>query len=175
MRTVEDKRRDYLTNKIEIRTIETKDNAAIQNLVQKILKKHQLDIPGTAYYDPYLGELTEYYAGLQRAEYWVLTLDEKVIGGVGIAPFNDAQEVAELQKFYIEEAYQGYGYGGKLFNHAKQFAIANGYRQLYLETTDVLAKANKIYEYYGFKKMEAPLNGSEHDAMNTWYLLELYK
>lgn len=158
---------------INIRPIKTEDNKIMQKIIQENLENYHLDIQGTAYFDPQLGELTKYYAELHRAEYWVLTKDEVVIGGIGIASFGDYTDIAEIQKYYLLEKHHGQGYGSYLFQKAKEYAKQQGYKQLYIETTDILAQANKVYEHYGFDKLDKPLDGSEHDAMNLWYLYDL--
>ncbi len=158
---------------VTIRPIEAKDDQAIYEIIQKILEEYDLDVPGTAYYDPQLATLSEYYQTLTKGEYWVLVQDQEVIGGVGIGPFGDHEGVAELQKFYIMEAYQGEGYGSLLYKMAEDFAKTEGYANLYIETIDTLGSANEIYEYFGFKALSEPLSGSEHGLMNRWFIKSL--
>ena len=152
-----------------------KDNKQIQQIIKESLEAVGLDQPGTAYYDPQLGYLYEYYDNLLKANYWVAVDNHsnEVIGGIGIGPFGHFEEVAELQKYYLKEGYQNLGVGSQLFKQALSFAKEQKYTSLYLETMDVLSKANKVYEHYGFKKLQRPLDGSEHGLMNRWYILEL--
>lgn len=158
---------------INIRPIKPEDNQAIQKIIQTILEKHALDLPGTAYFDPQLGKLFEYYKEIPNGAYWVLTENEQIIGGVGIGPFGDYEDIAELQKYYIIENKQGKGYGTLLYEQALSFAKQEGFSHLYLETIDRLDAANEIYKHLGFKQLEKPLEGSEHGLMNRWFILEL--
>ncbi len=155
---------------VTIRPIEPKDNEPIQTIIQTILKKHGLDLPGTAYSDPQLGTLYEHYKDIPAGEYWVLLLEDEVIGGVGIGPFGDYKGVAELQKYYIKEEYQGLGYGRLLYNQAFTFVQEKPYTHLYIETSDRLGDANEIYQHLGFKQLTQPLEGSEHGLMNRWFI-----
>ena len=155
---------------IEIRLITKADNEGIYKLIQGILESYELDKPGTAYFDPYLSELYDYYKNLSTGAYWVLVKDDKVYGGIGIGPFGQYEGVAEVQKYYISTELQGQGYGRKLYEIAENFAKKQGYKKLYIETTDVLGKANDIYHRFGFENLDAPLDGSEHDLMNIWLL-----
>lgn len=158
-----------------IRPIESKDNKAIQEIIQKSLEEVNLNKPGTAYFDPQLGQLYEFYKTAEKGDYWV-AVDENnqiVVGGIGIGAFGDYENIAELQKYYISEEYQNRGIGRLLFQEAIDFAKENLYHSIYLETMDTLHKANLVYEHYGFKQLSEPLPGSEHGLMNRWYMKEL--
>ena len=79
---------------MRIREIEKKDNMAIERIIKESLKSYQLDIPGTAYFDPQLGNLADYYKNEQNAKYWVLVDEaEQVAGGVGIARFGETGSI----------------------------------------------------------------------------------
>lgn len=156
---------------VQLRPMEEKDNKEMHVIIQRILKSHGLDIPGTAYFDPQLGELWNFYQPLSNGTYWVLEEEGQVIGGIGVAPFVGQPKIGELQKLYIDEAYQGKGYSRLLLEQAISFAREH-FPALYLETTDILAKANAIYPSYGFVLLDKPLAGSEHGAMNRWFLLD---
>lgn len=158
---------------MEIRPIQRKDNQKIYEIIQSILEKYALDVPGTAYYDPQLDHLFEYYQELPRGAYWVLLENNQVIGGIGIGPYGDYEEIAELQKFYILEDYQGKGYGSLLYKQAESYAKAKGYKKLYIETIDVLDQANQAYKHFGYELLNKPLDGSEHELMNRWFIKEI--
>lgn len=160
-------------NEFVIREIEPQDNEGIYKLIQGILESFELDKPGTAYYDPYLSKLYEYYNELPNGEYWIIAKENKVYGGIGIGPFNSHKDVAEVQKFYISKDLQGLGYGRKLYELVESYAVDKGYKKLYIETTDALGNANNIYKHFGFENRGHPLNGSEHKLMNIWLEKEL--
>jgi putative acetyltransferase len=155
---------------VRIREIQTKDNKTIERIIKQSLETEKLDIPGTAYFDPYLGELTEFYETIPNAAYWVAVNEkDQAVGGVGIGPFGKHDKVSELQKLYLAPEARGKGIAKKLMTHALNFAQKH-YRSCYLETFASLHPANQLYESYGFRKLDSPLSGSEHNACDTWYM-----
>ncbi|MDW0108704.1 GNAT family N-acetyltransferase [Sporosarcina aquimarina] len=158
---------------MQIREIEEPDNRAMESIIKKSLESVGLDIPGTAYFDPQLGELAHYYQQQDHAQYWVL-LDEQeaVVGGIGIGPYDEENGICELQKLYIAFEAQGKGYSKELMKTALNFA-GRHYSACYLETSTKLATANLLYSKFGFRLLDEPLDGSEHGAMDAWYLKDL--
>ncbi|MGN7356759.1 GNAT family N-acetyltransferase [Paenibacillus sp. SAF-054] len=156
-----------------IRKMKKEDNPKVKKIIQDSLQSLGLAIPGTAYFDPQLNDLHHYYNHLQHASYWVVEMEAEVVGGVGIAPFNEHQDVCELQKLYLSPRAQGLGLGKKLMETALSFASAH-YAKCYLETTHELTAACRLYEKYGFTLLNEPLPGSEHSAMDAWYLKDLH-
>lgn len=152
-----------------IRKITEEDNLPLHRLIKKILEDFGLDIPGTAYFDPQLENLYGYYEQIENGNYWVAEKNGEVVGGIGIAPFNNQEKICELQKLYVSSKVRGNGIGQRLVETALQFA-AEHYEQCYLETHHKLVAAAKLYEKVGFTLLEAPLPGSEHSAMDMWYL-----
>ncbi|NLZ57490.1 MAG: GNAT family N-acetyltransferase [Corynebacterium sp.] len=158
-----------------IRSIQRQDNVAIKAIIQESLESHGLAVPGSAYFDPQLGDLHGFYESLPHAHYWVVELDNRVVGGVGIAPFGEeGTSVAELQKLYLHPSAQGMGLSHVLMAEALTFATTH-FQQCYLETMHSLEAACALYEKYGFIILPEPLAGSEHSAMDAWYLKELQR
>lgn len=152
-----------------IREIKREDNQQIKKLIQTSLESLNLDIEGTAYFDPQLNDLYYFYNSLTNAKYWIVEINNRVVGGIGIAPFNEEEEICELQKLYLAPETQGLGIAKKLMSTAIAFANIH-YKKCYLETASDLTAACCLYEKFGFKLLDSPINGSEHTAMNTWYL-----
>lgn len=158
---------------ISIQPIQPQDNEEIYKIIRKSLKNYQLNKPGTAYYDPYLSQLYEFYQKEKHGEYWILKVNQEITGGIGIGSFGEYPEVAELQKYYIKSEFQGLGLGRLLLEKAITFAQTEDYQSIYIETVDTLEKANQIYKKFGFVPLEKALDGSEHPLMNRWFILEL--
>ncbi|RZI49100.1 GNAT family N-acetyltransferase [Lactococcus kimchii] len=158
---------------MKIRPIQSQDDAQLYQLIRNILEEEGLALPGTAYEDETLVELSTFYKQTKNAAYFVL-VDEKeahkVYGGVGIAPFSVG--VAELQKFYLTKEARGQGWSRKLMDQAIDFAQKH-YQKLYLESHTKLKAALKLYQDYGFEPLEHALLESEHSAMNVWLLKNL--
>ncbi|MGX1433570.1 putative acetyltransferase [Cytobacillus horneckiae] len=165
-----------ITNKGEksmnIREIEPKDNPVIEAIIKNSLESVGLNIEGTAYFDPHLGKLSEFYNQLSHSKYWVAEIDNKVVGGIGIAVFDEGKEICELQKLYLSPEAQGKGCAIKLMETAINFAEKH-YQYCYLETRHDLKAASSLYKKFEFDLLQEPLNGSEHSAMDAWYLKKL--
>ena len=155
-----------------IREMKKEDNAKVKEIIQNSLQSLGLDIPGTAYFDPQLNDLHQYYSSLEHANYWVAEINGEVVGGMGIAPFNGHDEVCELQKLYLSPKAQGLGLSKKLMDVGLSFA-AEHYKECYLETMHELKTACILYEKYGFILLPEPLPGSEHSTMDAWYIKSL--
>ncbi|MCG1022749.1 GNAT family N-acetyltransferase [Sutcliffiella horikoshii] len=155
-----------------IREMKKEDNAIVKEIIQNSLESLGLAKPGTAYFDPQLNDLHDYYSNLDHAKYWVVEVREEVVGGIGIAPFNKDEKICELQKLYVRTNVQGLGIGKKLMETALSFASQH-YDKCYLETTKELKTACVLYDKFGFTLLQEPLPGSEHSAMDAWYLKQL--
>lgn len=158
---------------MHIREIEDKDNETLERIVKDSLESFDLNIPGTAYFDPELDKLSQFYKQQTDAKYWVVVNEaDEVVGGVGIAPFDHNACICELQKLYILPEAQGQGLSRQLMNKALDFAKKH-YTYCYLETLEKLQTANRLYDKLGFQELEEPIEGSEHNAMDTWYIKKL--
>ncbi|ACA40115.1 GNAT family N-acetyltransferase [Lysinibacillus sphaericus] len=155
-----------------IQEIKKEDNAKVKEIIQDSLESLGLAVPGSAYFDSQLNDLYQYYNNLKHANYWVVELDGKVVGGIGIAPFSEQDKVCELQKLYLSPKVQGLGISKKLMETALSFASKH-YEKCYLETMHELKTACILYEKFGFTLLQEPLPGSEHSAMDAWYLKDL--
>ncbi|MFJ7979057.1 GNAT family N-acetyltransferase [Lysinibacillus xylanilyticus] len=155
-----------------IQEIKKEDNVKVKEIIQDSLKSLGLAVPGSAYFDPQLNDLYQYYNNLKHANYWVVELDGEVVGGIGIAPFSEQDKVCELQKLYLSPKAQGLGLSKKLMETALSFSSKH-YEKCYLETMHELKTACMLYEKFGFTLLQEPLPGSEHSAMDAWYLKDL--
>lgn len=159
---------------LQYRRIEEADNKRIAEIIRANLEKLHLNIPGTAYYDPELEHLSDYYNRnpSKRAYFIALDAKEQVIGGVGIAEFDGIECCAELQKLYLDDSAKGMGYGKELIQIAEEWARSAGYQNLYLETHTNLSAALKLYEKMGFHAIEKPCP-TLHTTMNRFYIKKL--
>ncbi|GEQ50318.1 GNAT family N-acetyltransferase [Tetragenococcus koreensis] len=155
-----------------IRNLQETDNKQLAQLIKTSLASVNLDKPGTAYFDPQLAHLSFFYEQLPHARYWVIDYQDKIIGGVGIAPLEEISKVCELQKLYVDSNFQGQGLSKKLMEVALDCA-AKHYEGCYLETHTTLTNAWHLYEKYGFDRLNQPLIDSEHSAMDLWYYKRL--
>ena len=156
------------------RKITAADDEAIAKIVRDNLKARHLDIPGTVYFDPDLDHLSTFYNSDTEKRCYYIAFDEhdNVIGGVGIAEFNGIDNCAELQKLYLSDSAKGKGFSRELVAAAENWAIAAGYKHLYLETHTNLKVAMALYEKLGFRQIERPAS-VVHGGMDHFYLKEL--
>lgn len=159
---------------VQYRKITAADNTAIARIIRANLEKMYLNIPGTAYFDPELDHLSDYYDSAPSKRAYFVAVDEagQVLGGVGVAEFDGIADCAELQKLYLADAAKGKGCGKALMHLAEDQARKLGYQKLYLETHTNLAVAVKLYEKLGFHQIEKPC-ATQHSTMNRFYLKEL--
>lgn len=155
-----------------IREIEERDDPAVEAVIRACLVEYGADHEGTAWADPYLGCFSRVYRA-PDSRYWVAE-DETgcVVGGVGIGPLPGAPGVCELQKMYCLPRARGTGVSHRLMDSALAFARAY-YGQCYLETFANMAAAQRFYEKYGFRRIDAPLGQTGHFACDVLYLREL--
>ena len=159
---------------LNLRRITPTDDAQIAGIIRKNLEQLQLNIPGTAYFDPELDHLSAYYNSVPAKRTYLVALDEagQVIGGVGVAEFDGIEHCAELQKLYLADSAKGKGLGKELTQAAETWARSAGYQNLYLETHTNLSAALGLYEKQGFHPVEKPCS-TVHSTMNRFYLKKL--
>lgn len=157
----------------KIREMTREDNLAVAELIRTNLKKYNLDIPGTVYFDKILYNLYEFYSEDVRRGYYVM-VDEsnRVIGGIGLDEFTPIPKCAELQKLYLDDRVKGNGLGYKLIEFIEDKMREKGYSSSYLETHHNLEAAIHIYEKSGYKKIERPKE-INHGAMTGFYFKNL--
>ena len=155
---------------IRYRKLEATDNALLAKIIRSNLEKYHLDIPGTAYFDAQLDNLSEYYSAYPEKRSYMIANDEdnQVVGGVGIAEYESVPGCAELQKLYLIDEYKGRGYGKMLVELAEEKAKELGYTEIYLETHTNLKEAISLYEKMNYEKQERPLN-AVHSTMDCFY------
>ncbi len=156
------------------RLIEARDDYCLAQIVRDNLKAHNLDIPGTVYFDDSVNHLSDYYlANPKKRTYYVALADNNtVIGGIGLDELAFMPNTAELQKLYLVDKAKGSGISYELIELIENTARDMGYKQIYLETHDNLAAAIHVYENCGYKEIDRP-SAVVHSSMNRFYLKEL--
>ena len=156
------------------RIIEEQDNLILAKILRDNLKAHDLDIPGTVYFDEAVNHLSDYYLAEPNKRIYYVVLDDHnaVIGGIGLDELAFMDDTAEIQKLYLTDKAKGAGLSYKLIDLIEDSARNMGYKQMYLETHDNLATAIHVYEKCGYKEIERPA-AVVHSSMNRFYLKEL--
>lgn len=81
------------------------------------------------------------------ANYFVLEIDKKVKGYIGIWI---TYEVADIINFYVDEEYQGMGFGKMLLEFVINLCTLSKVQTISLEVRETNEKAIGLYEKYGF-------------------------
>ncbi len=113
-----------------IRPILKKDNVQIASIIRGVLLDFGVPKVGTAYADKALDALDEVYQ-YPRAIYFVIELNNKIIGGGGISQLDNCeQNICELQKMYFFPEARGFGLGDKMISLCLSKAINFKYKHL---------------------------------------------
>ncbi len=157
---------------LSIRKIQKSDNAILAAIVRDTLTEFGCNKPGTAFADPETDFLFEQYADSETL-YLVALINNKIVGGAGVGKLKNMNRVCELQKMYLLPEARGKGIAQLLLQLCIEFAKEKKYKSIYLESMPELNAAIKLYENYGFKKLDAPLSQTGHFTCNVWMLKEL--
>jgi putative acetyltransferase len=140
------------------------DNAQVADVIRQVSAEHGLtEDKGYGVADPTLNDMYSVY-NQDKAMYWVIEHQGKVVGGGGFAPLAGKPEVCELQKMYFLEQTRGQGLAKRIVALSLQLAKQQGYKQMYLETTECLGAAIKLYESLGFEHLDSAWGETGHDA-----------
>lgn len=149
------------------------DNAAIAAVIRSVLAEFKANKPGTVYYDPTTDDLYSLFSA-PGAEYHILEMDGRLMGGAGIYPTpNLPESCCELVKLYLLPESRGKGLGRKMIMNCFDIAEKLGYNQVYLETMPELKMAVGLYESCGFSYLDGPLGNSGHFGCDLWMLKSL--
>ncbi len=150
-------------------------------IIRDCLTEYNLNIPGTAWEDPYLDKFSEYYKDI-KGEYFIALwedrdeeddyVDTDLAGGCGYGPLEGVEDTCELQKLYLKEEFRGLGIGRDLLLKVESEA-KNHYKKIYLETAENMVEAIKFYEKNGYKRIEKPLGNTGHCSCGVLLLKDL--
>lgn len=158
---------------IRYRTIAPADNATLAAIIRRGIDQLGLPSVGTAHSDPTTDDLANLFSK-PLSHYFVVEIDEKVMGGCGIYPSAGLPEkYAELVRFFLDEKARGLGIGKHLMQECETLARNMGYTHLYLESFPEMEAAIHLYEKAGYLRLAKPLGNTGHFACNVWMVKEL--
>ncbi|MGP4042605.1 ribosomal protein S18-alanine N-acetyltransferase [Gracilibacillus sp. D59] len=146
--------------KVQFRKMDVSDIEAV-----KEIDKRSFPIPWPD--DIYEEELTKN----QYAQYFVATLNEKVVGFCGSWMVLDEAQITNIA---IDPDYRGKGYGQGLFQYVINNAVARGIHHLSLEVRVSNITAQKMYKKFGLKPGGIRKNyysDNQEDALVLWVKL----
>ena len=157
----------------KIRLIQPQDNPAMAEVIRQVMPQFGACGPGYSIEDAEVDHMFEAYQG-PRAAYGVIEVDGLVQGGAGIAKLDGGdKDTCELKKMYFLESLRGKGYGQKLMELCLEKAKELGFKRMYLETLEHMTAARKLYEGYGFKKLDGNMGNTGHSKCDAYYVKDL--
>ncbi|MEZ8482388.1 bifunctional helix-turn-helix transcriptional regulator/GNAT family N-acetyltransferase [Vibrio splendidus] len=154
----------HASSDVVVHPLQQQDNTVVANVIRQVSYENGLtEDKGYGVADPTLEDMFSVYNN-ERSQYWVIELDGKVVGGGGFAPLAGMPEVCELQKMYFLPETRGKGLAKRLVNMSMEKAKELGYQHMYLETTECLNAAVKLYEKLGFEHLDSAWGETGHDA-----------
>jgi len=155
------------------RPISRRDDRAMAAIIRTVMTEFGACGPGFAILDPEVDGMSKAY-GRPRHGYWVVVRGERVVGGGGYGQLTGAsEEVCELRKMYFLPEGRGVGMGAALLGHVLAQASAAGYRQCYLETLQSMKEARRLYEAFGFRRIDGAMGATGHFRCDAYYLRDL--
>ena len=162
-----------MTTPFAIRPIEARDDAAMAEIIRRVMPEFGAGGPGFAIHDSEVDAMSAAYAA-PRHRYFVVELDGRVAGGGGIAPLAGGDAgTCELRKMYFMPGLRGRGAGRALMEHCLGFAREARFVRCYLETLTGMDAAERLYRASGFKKIAGPMGATGHFGCNRFYLRAL--
>ena len=153
---------------MNIRELKKTDNSELAALLRKILIEMGVPKKGTAFEDPEIDSVYETY-NAPRSIYFIVEEDNVIKGGAGISQLkNEAFEICELQKMYIDPSMRGKGIGSIMIEKCLEFAKENNFKLCYIETMPNMLDAQKLYLKYGFEYINFPMGNTGHSACPIW-------
>ena len=158
---------------LQIRLIETDDNAVVAEIIRQVMTEFQAVGRGYSINDSEITNMHSAYAQ-EGSAFYVVTLDDRVLGCGGFGPLTGAdKETCELRKMYFKSELRGLGVGTKLLKLCLEEASRAGFKRCYLETIDSMEQARHLYGKHGFKYLDQPIGNTGHTSCGTWMAKEL--
>ncbi len=165
---------DSVNHSVRLRPVSPADDAAVRQLIHTVMPEFGATGPGFALSDPEVDAMAEAYAGPRLAYVVLVDLSDRVVGGGGYAPLlGGPPGVAELRKMYLYREVRGQGHGARLLAHLVERATTDGHEQLYLETMSNMTAARRLYERFGFVRLEGPWGNTGHGGCDVHYAKSL--
>jgi GNAT superfamily N-acetyltransferase len=84
---------------------------------------------------------------------WLAWLGSHLAGCIALREMSPGG-AAEIKRMYVREAYRGFGIARKLLTEAESFARSNGYRRIFLDSTERMQAAVRLYQRAGYRPCE---------------------
>jgi putative acetyltransferase len=149
----------------EVRSWQPDDRTAAAAVIGQVLAEYGLGWePEGA--DRDVLQVEECYQG---GEFWVVTLDGKVVGTAAYYPIDRSENAVEIRKMYLLPEVRDRGLGRFLLNALEAVIIQKGFAEIWIETASILKEAVILYEKSGYE----PATGVETARCDRVYVKRL--
>ncbi|MGF1697996.1 GNAT family N-acetyltransferase [Vibrio lamellibrachiae] len=156
-----------------IKKLQPEHDKSIKEIITKVGEEYGAIGEGFGPGDAEVSNMSAYYTKEKRSHYLVATVNEEIVGGGGIAPFNDSDDTCELKKLFLLSSARGLGVGKQLTLECLSYAKSLGYTHCYLDTLSSMKPAISLYEKLGFEHLNKPLEGTIHSKCDVWMIKTL--
>lgn len=156
-----------------IKPIIPSDDPVVCEIIRRVGIEYGAVGEGFGPSDPEVTCMSKHYQISNNSQYLVAQLNNIVVGGCGIAPFNNSPTTCELKKLFLLPESRGLALGQQLVTQSLNFAKAQGFKTCYLDTLSNMTAAIALYEKLGFVHRDAPLAGTQHNACDVWMIATL--
>ena len=80
---------------------------------------------------------------------WLALYDGQAVGSIALRKLLPG--AAEIKRMYVRPEWRGQGISLRLLAAAERFARETGYRWIYLDTSDEMTAARRLYERQGYR------------------------
>jgi len=156
-----------------INPIETSDDPIVCDIIKQVGAEYGAIGEGFGPSDNEVSAMSIHYTEANCSCYLVAKVKGEIVGGCGIAPFNQSREYCELKKLFLLPDSRGLGIGRQLVEACLTFAQSQGFTYCYLDTLSNMTQAISLYERFDFVHLKTPLLGTEHNGCDVWMLKSL--
>lgn len=156
-----------------IKEISSEHDDEICHIIKKIGAEYGAIGEGFGPSDLEVTAMSQNYNDINKSRYLIAIKQGKIVGGCGIASFNNSNQVCELRKLFLLQEDRGTGLGKKLTEECLAYAKSKGYNQCYLDTLSSMKVAISLYKKLGFTHLAEPLAGTIHNSCDIWMIKDL--
>ncbi|MCL1066952.1 GNAT family N-acetyltransferase [Shewanella olleyana] len=158
---------------IDIAAITASQDSRVAEIIKAVGAEFGAIGEGFGPSDAEVEQMSQHYLPEHKSLYLVASINGEIVGGAGIAPFNDSLTICELRKLFLLPESRGLGLGKQLTQACLDFAVKANYSQCYLDTLASMTAAINLYEKRGFKHLNKPLDGTIHGGCDVWMIKSL--
>lgn len=137
--------------KFLIRDWHKRDRNSAAEVIRQVLEEYNLPWqPELADRDVIEVE-TSYLAS--GGEFWVIELEEKIVGTAAYYPTQNDPQGVEIRKMYLLKEVRGKGLGKYLLEQLEKAIAKKGFSTIYIETASVLKEAVILYTKNHYQPM----------------------